>query len=165
MYPDELLRMDNAKEIVLFRGQSPLMLYKITPEELPAYPELRPVRATDYIPVWRGAEIKQDKCAEAIPNKPVSVPISFSTQLFDQTNLFEGGKEQPATARCKTLDTAAEQTTEHGREKRPDESSERQEQPRSSHLKYTHITPYEVLDNVRQQEGEREPLSHESKRG
>ena len=50
MLPDELLRLDNSQEIVLFRGHKPLQLYKITPEELPDFEKLQPVRITDYIP-------------------------------------------------------------------------------------------------------------------
>ena len=56
MLPDELLRLDNSQEIVLFRGHKPLQLYKITPEELPDFEKLQPVRITDYIPEWRRLE-------------------------------------------------------------------------------------------------------------
>ena len=56
MLPDELLRLDNSQEIVLFRGHKPLQLYKITPEELPDFEKLQPVRITDYIPEWRRME-------------------------------------------------------------------------------------------------------------
>jgi len=56
MLPDELLRLDNSQEIVLFRGHKPLQLYKITPEELPDLEKLRPVRIADYIPEWRRLE-------------------------------------------------------------------------------------------------------------
>lgn len=48
--------MDNSQEIVLFRGHKPLQLYKITPEELPDFEKLQPVRITDYIPEWRRLE-------------------------------------------------------------------------------------------------------------
>ena len=43
MLPDELLRLDNSQEIVLFRGHKPLQLYKITPEELPDFEKLQPL--------------------------------------------------------------------------------------------------------------------------
>ena len=33
MQPDEVLRLDNAKSIVMLRGQLPMLLYKVTPPE------------------------------------------------------------------------------------------------------------------------------------
>jgi len=53
MMPDEVMRMDNRKCIVLLRGQKPLMLDKITPEEFPAHEKLRYTKITDYSPNWR----------------------------------------------------------------------------------------------------------------
>jgi len=53
MMPDEIMRMDNSKCIVLLRGQKPLLLDKITPEEFPAHENLRYTRITDYSPEWR----------------------------------------------------------------------------------------------------------------
>lgn len=61
MLPDELLRLDNAREIAIFRGHKPLLLYKITPEELPEFDHLRYTRITDYIPDW---------CKERPPASP-----------------------------------------------------------------------------------------------
>ena len=46
--PDEVLRLDNAQCIVLLRGQYPMLLYKITPEEFAVFAQLRPVSITDY---------------------------------------------------------------------------------------------------------------------
>ena len=62
MLPDELLRLDNSQEIVLFRGHKPLQLYKITPEELPDFEKLRPVRLADSIPEWR--RLEEEKARE-----------------------------------------------------------------------------------------------------
>jgi type IV secretion system protein VirD4 len=53
MMPDEILRMDNGKCLILLRGQKPLMLYKITPEEFPVFAKLKRARITDYTPEWR----------------------------------------------------------------------------------------------------------------
>jgi type IV secretion system protein VirD4 len=53
MMPDEIMRMDNKKCIVLLRGQKPLMLDKIVPEEFPAFSKLRYTRIKDYTPEWR----------------------------------------------------------------------------------------------------------------
>jgi type IV secretion system protein VirD4 len=56
MMPDEILRMDNGKCLILLRGQKPLILGKITPEEFPVFEKLKPARITDYVPKWREAQ-------------------------------------------------------------------------------------------------------------
>ncbi|MDR1131351.1 MAG: type IV secretory system conjugative DNA transfer family protein [Oscillospiraceae bacterium] len=53
MMPDEVLRMDNRKELVLLRGQKALLLDKITPEEFPLQDKLKYSRVIDYTPAWR----------------------------------------------------------------------------------------------------------------
>ena len=50
MQPDEVLRLDNSQSIVMLRGQLPMLLYKITPQEFAAYSRLRPVSIRDYPP-------------------------------------------------------------------------------------------------------------------
>ena len=50
MQPDEVLRLDNKQCIVLLRGQLPMMLYKITPQEFADYSKLRAVSIRDYPP-------------------------------------------------------------------------------------------------------------------
>lgn len=74
MLPDELLRLDNSQEIVLFRGHKPLQLYKITPEELPDFEKLQPVRITDYIPKWRRLEEEMPQERRA-PRQEVPRPV------------------------------------------------------------------------------------------
>lgn len=59
MLPDEVLRLDNELSLVIFRGRLPLMLYKITPEELSDFSKLRPTPISDY------------EC----PKEPVSEPV------------------------------------------------------------------------------------------
>jgi type IV secretion system protein VirD4 len=61
MMPDELLRMDRNKSILLVGGQKPLELYKITPEEIPGFERLKPVRVTDHIPAWRETEAERER--------------------------------------------------------------------------------------------------------
>lgn len=56
MLPDEIMRMDNRESLVLLRGQKPLKLYKITPDEHPCFQRLRDVRVADYTPEWRRYE-------------------------------------------------------------------------------------------------------------
>ena len=48
MQPDEVLRLDNARCIVLLRSQLPMLLYKVTPPEFPDFRKLRPVSIADY---------------------------------------------------------------------------------------------------------------------
>ena len=56
MLPDEILRLCNEQVLVLLRGQKPLLLHKIIPDELPAFQKLTAVRITDYIPAWKREE-------------------------------------------------------------------------------------------------------------
>lgn len=48
MQPDEVLRLDNNQCIVLLRGQLPMLLYKISPQEFADFGKLRPVSIRDY---------------------------------------------------------------------------------------------------------------------
>lgn len=61
MLSDEVLRLSNDKCIVLLRGQKPLLLKKIIPDELSMFRELSPVRITDYVPQWRRKEEEREK--------------------------------------------------------------------------------------------------------
>lgn len=76
MLPDEILRMDNRESIVLLRGQKPLKLYKITPEEHPSFSKLHDVRIADYVPEWRRLEetTKAEPEQAAAPSAEQSVP-------------------------------------------------------------------------------------------
>ena len=53
MQPDEIQRMDNKQCLVLLRGQKPMLLYKIIPDEFPAFQKLRPTPVSEHIPAWR----------------------------------------------------------------------------------------------------------------
>jgi len=72
MLPDEILRLPNDRSLVLLRGQKPLLLNKIIPDELPSFKKLVPVRITNYVPVWRKAE--EEKC-KALKKKTEDKPI------------------------------------------------------------------------------------------
>ena len=56
MQPDEILRLDSRKCIALFQGHKPALLYKLAPEELPAYGKLQTCRVLDYTPDWKRKE-------------------------------------------------------------------------------------------------------------
>ena len=59
MLPDEILRLDREKCIALFQGHKPALLYKLAPEEIPAYENLRSCRVADYTPDWKRKEEDQ----------------------------------------------------------------------------------------------------------
>jgi type IV secretion system protein VirD4 len=67
MMPDEILRLDNRQCLVLLRGQPPLQLYKIIPDEFPAFRELRSTPVREHMPDWR---------AQSEPSAPESTPTA-----------------------------------------------------------------------------------------
>ena len=69
MLPDEILRMDNRECLVLLRGEKPLRLYKIIPDEHPSFGRLRDVRVAEYIPHWR-----QEEAKPSAPVQPTAPP-------------------------------------------------------------------------------------------
>ena len=78
MLPDEVMPMDNQESLVLLRGQKPLKLYKITPDEHPRFQCLHDVRVSDYIPQWRRWEEAPKPPAETRGRneKPVPPPAT-----------------------------------------------------------------------------------------
>ena len=84
MLPDEIMRMDNQESLVLLRGQKPLKLYKITPDEHPSFQRLHDVKVSDYTPEWRRqeetakAERKTQAKSRPAPSarRPVLLPLS-----------------------------------------------------------------------------------------
>ena len=65
--------MGNAQCIVLLRGQYPMLLYKITPEEFAAFAQLRPVSITDY-PAKQMEDHSEDTPQEPDPPQPPEQP-------------------------------------------------------------------------------------------
>ena len=103
MLPDEILRMDNQECLVLLRGQKPLRLYKIIPDEHPSFGRLRDVRVSDYIPPWRQEEAAAPPAAEqeAAPDStpdPVPEPEQEapSGEAAAPTQQFDYGLLSPA---------------------------------------------------------------------
>ena len=83
MQPDEITRLDRLQCIALFQGRKPALLYKLTPEELPGYGELKSCRVADYTPEWRlREEEKQAQAAKkaAPPDVPGQEPPGPSKQ-------------------------------------------------------------------------------------
>ena len=78
MQPDEVLRLDNRKCLVLFKGHKPALLYKMTPEELPDYNKLQTCRVVDYIPEWRkhdAVSLKSTAIPKPAPQQNPAPPI------------------------------------------------------------------------------------------
>lgn len=74
MQPDEITRLDRRQCIALFQGRKPALLYKLAPEELPGYGELKSCRVADYTPEWRQRE--EQKKAQAAKKEPPMPPAS-----------------------------------------------------------------------------------------
>ena len=75
LQPDEFLRLDKFKCIVMFNHYKPAELYKIMLEELPAYKELVKCSVFDYVPEWKRRENENRK---RTPQKTASVPHETS---------------------------------------------------------------------------------------
>ena len=76
MQPDEIVCLESGRCIALFNHHKPALLYKLTPEELPGYADLKPCRVIDYVPAWKRREKRaaRKKKAEAVKKKPPKAP-------------------------------------------------------------------------------------------
>ena len=98
MYPDEIMRMDNRECLVLLRGQKPLRLYKIIPDEHPSFGQLRDVKVSDYVPHWRQGE-ENPKADPAPHPEPSKEPPASSAGKEDAHTA------PPASAPMKNTDS------------------------------------------------------------
>ena len=140
MLPDEILRLDREKCIALFQGHKPALLYKLAPEEIPAYENLRSCRVADYTPDWKQKEAeqgeKQTKAqpqtqetpsaekapAEAVPaQQPASPPPMRSDAEINRYDL-------PETRRPSPLVELTKNSVRGGRQQ--DRAEEREDPPR-----------------------------------
>ena len=64
MYPEEVLQLDNKECLLLIRGQKPLKGYKIIPDEISAFKELKFTRISEYVPRWRRENMREEKEAD-----------------------------------------------------------------------------------------------------
>lgn len=94
MLPDEIMRMDNQESLVLLRGQKPLKLYKITPDEHPSFQRLHDVKVSDYklcFLLERGRESGKIDAFAVLPVEPGReqlVSILLAQQSQDVTVLL-----------------------------------------------------------------------------
>lgn len=117
MMPDEIRRLPRDELILFVRGEQPLKLKKIVPEELPSFRELIPCKATDHIPAWKKAEQEQQSAtvAQSQNEKGVKPPVykvtipkeEDSTEEYvpdaDDLDLYSPTIPLPAGVDCKTL--------------------------------------------------------------
>lgn len=93
MEPDEITRLDKRQCIALIGGHKPLLLYKVTPEEISGFTELQTTRIIDYVPRWLELDLQrqgQKKCqlgadaalSEKQTAKITQRPESASQQLL-----------------------------------------------------------------------------------
>ena len=106
LMPDEVRRLPKNQAILLIRGEKPIKLYKISPEEHADYGKLHFVKATDHIPSWRLKEQKpcptvgqgqkqmtlfdrQDESAGAATDEEKATPNPAPIEQMKGTNLKE----------------------------------------------------------------------------
>jgi type IV secretion system protein VirD4 len=94
MQPDEVLRLPNEQCLVMLRGQKPLLLHKIVPEEFPGYTDIQPARATDYIPHWREASERSEYPLTPISDDPMYIPKADADKSSKKTDNPDDAPEQ-----------------------------------------------------------------------
>ena len=100
MQPDEVLRLDNAKSIVMLRGQLPMLLYKVTPPEFADFKKLRTLSIAKY-------HGKTDEVEEE-PRKTQTKQPKLSAAQAVYANLLHFEKEEG----CSTPALTAQQLQE-----------------------------------------------------
>lgn len=90
MQPDEVLRLDNAKSIVMLRGQLPMLLYKVTPPEFADFKKLRTLSIAKY-------HGKTDEVEEE-PRKTQTKQPKRSAEQAVYANLLHFEKEEGCSA-------------------------------------------------------------------
>lgn len=90
MQPDEVLRLDNAKSIVMLRGQLPMLLYKVMPPEFADFKKLRTLSIAKYH--GKTAEVEED------PRKTQTKQPKQSAAQAVYANLLHFEKEESCSA-------------------------------------------------------------------
>lgn len=90
MQPDEVLRLDNAKSIVMLRGQLPMLLYKVMPPEFADFKKLRTLSIAKY-------HGKTDEVEEE-PRKTQTKQPKQSAEQAVYANLLHFEKEEGCSA-------------------------------------------------------------------
>lgn len=90
MQPDEVLRLDNAKSIVMLRGQLPMLLYKVMPPEFADFKKLRTLSIAKYH--GKTAEVEEE------PRKTQTKQPKQSAAQAVYANLLHFEKEEGCSA-------------------------------------------------------------------
>lgn len=90
MQPDEVLRLDNAKSIVMLRGQLPMLLYKVMPPEFADFKKLRTLSIAKY-------HGKTDEVEEELRKTQTKQPKRSAEQAV-YANLLHFEKEESCSA-------------------------------------------------------------------
>ena len=90
MQPDEVLRLDNAKSIVMLRGQLPMLLYKVMPPEFADFKKLRTLSIAKY-------HGKTDEVEEESRKTQTKQPKQSAAQAV-YANLLHFEKEEGCSA-------------------------------------------------------------------
>ena len=90
MQPDEVLRLDNAKSIVMLRGQLPMLLYKVMPPEFADFKKLRTLSIAKY-------HGKTDEVKEELRKTQTKQPKQSAAQAV-YANLLHFEKEEGCSA-------------------------------------------------------------------
>lgn len=155
MLPDEVLRLPNGQCIVLLRGQKPLLLYKIIPDELPMFRELEPVKIVDYVPEWRKKEEQEkERRKKATQEKEKSQTVSLekeeSKHNAKESNPKNGSS--PAGSTRYSFPAEPQEEVESKREQACDMPVDKGGEPAEFDddmpLLLDEISPEEILDSV-----------------
>ena len=159
MQPDEVLRLDNKQCIVLLRGQLPMLLYKITPQEFADYSKLRAVSIQDYPPDKPSTDSGEGTQSTKGEHEAASAPIATPSE--------QGDTSEPS---------AQNTSSEPKKEERPTQSVSMRYPPNSSGLsghwpnspvQQANISDQEVekaqdwLNQMKQHDHNKEELPHE----
>ena len=96
--PDEFLRLEESRCIVMFNHHRPAQLYKIRLEELPAYQELTRCSVFDYVPAWKQQENERQASEKNTHTRQVdAVPpaAQTATQSSAQETALDKGRQSP----------------------------------------------------------------------
>ena len=96
--PDEFLRLEESRCIVMFNHHRPAQLYKIRLEELPAYQELTRCSVFDYVPAWKQQENERqasEKNTHTRQEDAVPPTARTATQSSAQDIMPDEGQPSP----------------------------------------------------------------------
>ena len=137
MMPDEVLRLPNEESIILLRGQKPIKLYKLTPEEMPQFHKLRRTLISDHNPLWRQGDVSKRKVPPAPPGPP-----------SEQEDTPASSQRQPPRPRT---GVTLQQATKRNQPKPPMSGQYRMALPDDTPLAgtITEVTPDQIINSAK----------------